>query len=499
MAYNKIVLGDETVLDLTGDTVTADKLAEGYTAHDASGAQITGTMTGGGGDTASGKWKDVNFVDYDGSILYGYTIAELQALTELPTLPTHDGLTCQGWNWSLADLKTTNRAMIVGAMYITDDGKTRLYIDIPESGRMSPKIYWSQTAAYGVVVDWGDGSPSETFGGASSCVASHTYTSAGSYVVTLFPTSGTLSLGQGKSNTCVLGSTTNSNIAYVNMLKRVEIGENVPSIGKYAFYACYNLKSITLPQTVTLMNDYAFNNCYGLECIIIPNGQTEIKTSLLSTCRSLFTVSIPNSVLTIKNNALATCPVLKNITIPNSVTEIGSTALKSCGGITDLELPSTGSSICDGCYGLKTVKIQSGVTELSYSMLLSCFTLEHLYVPSTVTVIGNYALRSCLSLCSVDIPDGVTTIGEYSFANCNSLSSIIIPASVTSIQANAFNSCKSLGAIHFRASSPATVANINAWSGIPEDCVIYVPIGSLSLYTSATNYPSGTIYTYMEE
>ena len=43
---NKIVLGDGTVLiDLTQDTITADKLAEGVTAHDKSGAPITGTNT----------------------------------------------------------------------------------------------------------------------------------------------------------------------------------------------------------------------------------------------------------------------------------------------------------------------------------------------------------------------------------------------------------------------------------------------------------------------
>ena len=37
----------ETLIDLTGDTVVASALAQGYTAHDASGAQITGTSTGG--------------------------------------------------------------------------------------------------------------------------------------------------------------------------------------------------------------------------------------------------------------------------------------------------------------------------------------------------------------------------------------------------------------------------------------------------------------------
>ena len=42
---NKVVLGSETLIDLTADTVAADKLLSGYTAHDASGATITGTYT----------------------------------------------------------------------------------------------------------------------------------------------------------------------------------------------------------------------------------------------------------------------------------------------------------------------------------------------------------------------------------------------------------------------------------------------------------------------
>ncbi len=45
MAVNKIVFGSETLLDLTADTISADKLASGITAHDKSGASITGTNT----------------------------------------------------------------------------------------------------------------------------------------------------------------------------------------------------------------------------------------------------------------------------------------------------------------------------------------------------------------------------------------------------------------------------------------------------------------------
>lgn len=40
---NKVVYGGTVLIDLTGDTVTADKVLTGYTAHDKSGETITGT------------------------------------------------------------------------------------------------------------------------------------------------------------------------------------------------------------------------------------------------------------------------------------------------------------------------------------------------------------------------------------------------------------------------------------------------------------------------
>lgn len=60
-----------TLIDLTGDTVTADKLMQGYTAHDRSGALITGTATGGSGaisvvdtsDTHGGTIRTITAID----------------------------------------------------------------------------------------------------------------------------------------------------------------------------------------------------------------------------------------------------------------------------------------------------------------------------------------------------------------------------------------------------------------------------------------------------
>ena len=43
MAVNKVVYAGQTLVDLTADTVTADALRQGYTAHDKGGNPVTGT------------------------------------------------------------------------------------------------------------------------------------------------------------------------------------------------------------------------------------------------------------------------------------------------------------------------------------------------------------------------------------------------------------------------------------------------------------------------
>ena len=63
--YNKIIINGRTLIDLTGDTITESDLAVGVTAHDKSGALITGTNTY-DSDTSDDTASDVD-------ILYGKT------------------------------------------------------------------------------------------------------------------------------------------------------------------------------------------------------------------------------------------------------------------------------------------------------------------------------------------------------------------------------------------------------------------------------------------
>lgn len=44
MPVSKVVYGQETLIDLTSDTVTPEALLKGYTAHSSDGSVVTGSM-----------------------------------------------------------------------------------------------------------------------------------------------------------------------------------------------------------------------------------------------------------------------------------------------------------------------------------------------------------------------------------------------------------------------------------------------------------------------
>ena len=319
---------------------------------------IDSIPAGGGGETpASANWNDVTFIDYDGSVLHSYTLAEAQALTELPALPSHEGLVCQGWNWTLEDIKALNRPVTVGAMYITDDGATRLHIRIATVGRMTVPLYIGQTVANGVSIDWGDGSTAETLAGTGNVNTSHTYAEPGDYVISLIPQDGcTLSFGANSYSYCVMGPTGNNGIVYCNMLQEVYIGENVATIRSYAFQYCYSLSNITIPNGITYISGSAFQSCSSLASITIPNGITSISSSAFSYCNSLASITIPDGVTSIGNYAFQDCKSLASITIPDGVTSIGSSAFTSCYGMRYYDF-----SACTDIPSLKSTDAFTGI------------------------------------------------------------------------------------------------------------------------------------------
>ena len=291
------------------------------------------------GGSAPGTPGDITFYDYDGTIVTSWTLEELATKTTLPDYPSHNGLICQGWNWSLADIKTTNRKMNVGAMYITDDGKTRIYIRL-EEGRTSPMLGVCPNGT--VTVDWGDGTTPDTLTGTDVTTVkwtpNHAYAAPGEYVIKLTVDGtmgfyGEFSLTSASAILRYSSSGDNRNYVYRSSVQKIEIGNGVTSIGNSAFYSCYSLASITIPNGVTNIVGSAFYSCYSLASITIPNGVTNIVDSAFNNCRSLASITIPNGITSIGDSAFNNCYSLASITMPNGITSVGDSAFKNCRGV----------------------------------------------------------------------------------------------------------------------------------------------------------------------
>ena len=109
-------------------------------------------------------------------------------------------------------------------------------------------------------------------------------------------------------------SSTNTLANYFgNQVKEYILGDEVSSIGKYAFFDCNGLTSVIIPNSVTSIGDGAFYCCSSLTSVTIPNSVTSIGNSAFYDCSSLTSVTIPNSMTSIGSSAFAGCDKLKGV------------------------------------------------------------------------------------------------------------------------------------------------------------------------------------------
>lgn len=426
---NSYEAGDEGKVVSSGALVaqTSDSVTENGTVDTTLISSLDVNVPQGGIEVPE---KDVNFIDYDGTILYSYTAQEFAALTELPANPEHEGLTAQGWNWELQAAKTHVEEMgklWIGQQYITDDEKTKIFIDLLE-GMTSPKV---GLYGYGTVsVDWGDGTPETTLvcSGSTAFTDYHKYEHAGKYVISLTVVSGSSLSFNGTSNKSNLLSGANSNETgvYADCIYEIRLGK-VITVNQFGISQMHNLKYITIPKTTSVYSAFAYENyalksitfsaaqttancerCYGLRRISLPQGLTTFKFSTLID----LSFSIPNTVTTFS----AQYNYVGNIKLPQSVTTLDSYAFSSSPRYTKIIIPSAvnriNTSAFSGSYGIRelifkpTTPPTLGSTGAFSSLVTSCT----LFVPFA-------SLAAYLAASNYPAPATYTYIG---FATYNS-------------------------------------------------------------------------------
>ena len=494
--------GTATFTDVTDTTAVASDVASGKYFFTASGVLTLGTSSGGGGAggvtqdangyivldddpptsitveplsvTSNGTYtaptgkayspvtvsvsggtvvepNDVNFFDYDGTIVASYSAADFASLASLPSNPSHTGLTAQGWNWTLADAKARVSAtgfLDIGQMYVTSSGKTEIDISLP-AGYLAPYIYFACNGS--VVVNWGDGNSNTVTGTSETTLVftQHTYSAAGDYTITL-DVSGTLVIRCGSNYFGGILSERNAASRlgiYTQYVTAVRLGNNV-KIGNNGFSRTSGLKYITMPSSLSSIDNYAFVFT-GLKYITIPTAVTALPNYCFNYAYQLQYVAIGKDTSSSTNSGFGYCASLQRLYL----------------------------------------------TKVPESCVRESTLLQQLVFDSSITSIGNFAFYNCRNLGNVTLPSSLTTIGNSAFSSCASMTEITIPANVTSIGNSVFGNAYSLRDIHVKPASPPTLGT-STFSLVAGN-KIYVPAGHLSDYQTASGWSSYA--SYMEE
>ena len=236
---------------------------------------------------------------------------------------------------------------------------------------------------------------------------------------------------------------------------------SVTSIPEYCFKGCSQLTTIYqgVLDNITVLNKEAFNNC----------------TNLDSAKQSDNTIS---RVLRLPNLTYIALDAVR-YTKFTEIADLGSittvTGFSEMTNLTSVVLPQTCTAIGQSAFtngnALTTINLNN-ITSIGANAFNLCENL--MYFHGAGSVAGELNLSN------------VTSIGRLAFQTCKKLTSLTIGNSATSIGDGAFNNCSGLTSVTINAVTPPTLGS-GAFNNT-NNCPIYVPVGSVSAYQSASNW-----------
>lgn len=168
----------------------------------------------------------------------------------------------------------------------------------------------------------------------------------------------------------------------LSSVKKINIHEDITSIGSNAFAGCASLEELVIPDNVMFIGEDALEGCNSIVNLTVPFvGQTNSDTySLLY----FFANDVPQSLKSVK----LTCAEY----IPN---------------------------YCfSGLNSIEEIIIEGNATTVGYQAFYGCLSLKKVVIPDSVVSIGYMAFADCQSLGSITLPYGLSSIGYSAFFNC---------------------------------------------------------------------------------
>lgn len=286
----------------------------------------------------SAKIGFVKFYDYDGTLFTEWSRDEVATATALPAGPTHSGLVFQEWNWTLEEIKNYTSLydaadqIIVGPAYTTDNGATKLYVNITQE-TLECATELSGTSIE-VQIDWGDNTSDTVSITSTSIKTIHTYEAPGDYVIQFFPNPSTENAyfsfgGSGNNGSAKIfcapdsvGSTQGNidrNKTYFGRVRAIEFG-NYIRWGSSAYLNSINLERVTMSNTFSGI--YANSRCD----IFIFTRDTFLAfprciQRISDISYTISTLSLPGNVIEFYWTPSGSTP-LQNVSFPDSIERI---------------------------------------------------------------------------------------------------------------------------------------------------------------------------------
>ena len=244
------------------------------------------------------------------------------------------------------------------------------------------------------------------------------------------------------------------------------IGDEVTSIGSYAFYSCDELTSVVIGNSVTTIGPSAFELSKKLESVTFGKSVKKIGNRAFYSCEALSSIILPEGVDNLLSGTFVGCNA-KTISLPSTLTKFEGRPFVSCRGLEDVycyaeNIPEGSGTFFGDCYITNAVlHVPAGSVELYkatepwnqfYKVKAISEYIDGFYYSlsgSKATVVagdtqytGNVTIPS--SFIYKGVTYNVTSIGANAFSNCTGLTSITIPNSVTDIANSAFKNCTGL-------------------------------------------------------
>ena len=113
-----------------------------------------------------------------------------------------------------------------------------------------------------------------------------------------------------------------------------------------------------------------------------------------------------------------------------------------------IKLPNSITYIGDcafkNCSLINKLEIPHGVLSIDMQAFESCTSLDSVYISEGVRTLGYSAFSRCENLKYIYLPNSIEVIGNYCFAGCSSLLNISFPSELHTIKYGSFERCSSL-------------------------------------------------------